>query len=266
MHALQHLAVLAIGSRQWKCGQNCPLVHRGKNGEVCPKLRMVIANLLWNFHDKPDLRAHISRTFSAPGDASTEAYSVVARLTGLPPKTVFNIETEIQRQGWIWNLRPHCQPSCGESSRNTLCRPLATQEERRDHDFAAWLPPLGGDVPAIGGDVRAIGGDVHSVLAVGGDVHSGLPDLPKNDPAEEFLLDIDGDMPAIGGVGLLAKWRAHPNYHIGMRQAELATFWISAGLPDDRWPEFLTWFARTALGFLGNVIIVGIGCKNLVSP
>ena len=59
---------------------------------------------------------------------------------------------------------------------------------------------------------------------------------PKNDPAEEFLLDkqpvIDDDMPATGGVGLLSQWRAHPNYHISMRQAELATFWISAGLPE----------------------------------
>ena len=27
----------------------------------------------------------------------------------------------------------------------------------------------------------------------------------------------------------------------------------SAGLPDDRWPEFLNWFARTAPGFGGNV-------------
>ena len=239
--------------RQWTCGQNCPLAHRGRNGEVCPKLRMVIANVLWNFHDKPELRRRTSRTCSAPGDATqnTKAYNAVARLTGLSPKKVFAIEAEIHRQGWVWNLRPQSQPSSGESARNTLCRPLATQEERGEHDFAAWLPPLGGDVPAIGGDVHS------DVPAVGGDVHSGLPDLPKNDPAEEFLLDkqpvIDGDMPATGGVGLLPKWRAHPNYHISMRQAELATFWISAGLPDNRWPEFLTWFARTAPGVLGNV-------------
>ena len=115
--------------------------------------------------------------------------------------------------------------------------------------MAVWLPPLGGDVPAIGGDVHS------DAPAVSGDVHSGLPDLPKNDPAEEFLLDkqpaLDGDMPAIGGVGLLPQWRAHPNYHISMRQAELATCWISAGLPDNRWPEFLIWLARTALGALG---------------
>ena len=51
----------------------------------------------------------------------------------------------------------------------------------------------------------------------------------------------------------MRQWRAHQNYDISMRQAELATFWISAGLPDNRWPEFLTWFARTAPGVLGNV-------------
>ena len=156
MQASASAAPCGAGHWQLACGQNCPLVHRGGHGEVCPKLRMVIANLLWNFYDKSELRKDISRTFSAPGDAT------------------------------------------------------------------------------------AIGGDVHSdVPAVGGAVHSGLV--------------IDGDMPATGGVGLLPQWRAHPNYHINMRQAELATFWISAGLPDNRWPEFLTWFARTAPGVLGNV-------------
>ena len=86
---------------QWKCGQNCPLVYRGQHGEVCRKLRMVIANLLWNFHDKQELRAHISRTFSASGDTAhnTKAFHVVARLTGLPPKTVFAIEVDMIRQG-----------------------------------------------------------------------------------------------------------------------------------------------------------------------
>ena len=192
---------------QWQRGQTCPLVYRGKKGEVCPKLRMVIANLLWNFKDKPELRAHISQTYSAPGDAThnTRAFNVVARLTGLSPKTVFAIESELIRQGWAWILRKQSQPSSGESARNTLCRPLATQKKGDEHDFAPWLPALGGDVPAIGGDVPpAIGGDVHSdVPAVGG----WLPGLPKNDPAEECLLDkqpvIDGDMPATGGVGLL---------------------------------------------------------------
>ena len=47
--------------------------------------------------------------------------------------------------------------------------------------------------------------------------------------------------------------RTHPKYYISMRQAELATFWISAGLPEFRWPKFLTWFARIGPGVLGNV-------------
>ena len=122
---------------------------------------------------------------------------------------------------------------------------MATQEEQGGHVFADWLPPLGDDAPsAVVDDAPAVGGDVHSdVLAVGGDVHSWVPDVRKNNQAED-----DSDMP-----GVLPKWRAHPNYDISMRQAELATFWISAGLPDNRWPEFLTWFARTAPGVLGNV-------------
>ena len=101
--------------RIWRRGQTCPLVYRGKKGEVCPKLRMVIANLLWNFKDKPELRAHISQTFSAPGDATqnTRAFHVVARLAGFSPKTAFAIESEFIRQGWAWIMRPQSQPSSG---------------------------------------------------------------------------------------------------------------------------------------------------------
>ena len=78
---------------QWNCGQNCPLVYGGKNGEVCRNLRMVISNC---------------RTLLASGDTSnnTKDYHVVTRLTGLHPKSVYAIEVDITRQGWVWNRRP----------------------------------------------------------------------------------------------------------------------------------------------------------------
>jgi len=57
----------------------------------------------------------------------------------------------------------------------------------------------------------------------------------------------------LAAEGVLTKWRTHPNYDIIMRQAELATLWISAGLPHNRWPELLSWLARTGTGVLGNV-------------
>ena len=38
------------------------------------------------------------------------------------------------------------------------------------------------------------------------------------------------------------RWKEHPNYTPAMTHAELSTFWITAGLPAYRWPDFLAWF------------------------
>ena len=110
---------------------------------VCSKLRMAIANVLWKFRGKPKLRAHICQVVSALGDATR---SIVARLTGLVPKTVFQVEANMLQRDWVWSFEAH---------HNQSCRPLPTNkispgQGQRGHDnMAAWLPPLGDQVREI---------------------------------------------------------------------------------------------------------------------
>lgn len=227
----------------WYPGKNCPLVYRGKNGDVGPKLRMVIANLLWNLRDDTQLRTHVCQSVSASGDTpqATTASNVVARSTGLSAKTVFQIEAEMKRRDWAWH---------GNSKQQKRSHRLVTTDVQQDPSLPDSLPPL------TRGDR---GREVVATSRESGDepdVGTFLPVLPKEEDEEEDGL---GDaQPAVGGDAfgskrLLAQWRSHPQYLIGMHQAEIATLWLSAGLPDNRWPEFITWLATSAPGLLGNV-------------
>ena len=48
-------------------------------------------------------------------------------------------------------------------------------------------------------------------------------------------------------LAVLDTWKQQPNYRMAMQHAELAAFWITAGLPDYRWGELITWF-QTSTG------------------
>ena len=42
-----------------------------------------------------------------------------------------------------------------------------------------------------------------------------------------------------------------------MNQANATLFWLSAGLPEHRWPEFITWLNNAAPGIVGNLNLSG---------
>ena len=48
-------------------------------------------------------------------------------------------------------------------------------------------------------------------------------------------------------LAVLDTWKQHPNYRMAMQHAELAAFWITAGVPHYRWEEFIAWF-QTSTG------------------
>ena len=59
--------------------------------------------------------------------------------------------------------------------------------------------------------------------------------------------DSDLDIGAASGAGMesdspsfLEKWRCHPNYPVGLRVAQISTFWTVNGLPAERFPKFLS--------------------------
>lgn len=86
-------------SRQVGLGPNHPLIHRGREGHVCQKVPMVVANLLWNLQ-KPALRIFACKALSALGDVPQAMMecAAVARLTGLPKQTVYQTSAKWRRQ------------------------------------------------------------------------------------------------------------------------------------------------------------------------
>ncbi len=112
---------------------------------------------------------------------------------------------------------------------------------------------------------REAGGDIRAAPQ-----HDGGPELPLVPSVGESAQDIGTlDKLAIGSqdigtldklaIGskvsrsLLDRWRAHPNFAIGMRMAELATFWVTRRLPASAFPDFVTWAQGHWPSSLGNV-------------
>ena len=71
--------------------------------------------------------------------------------------------------------------------------------------------------------------------------------------------DSDLDIGAASGAGMesdnpsiLEQWRCHPNYPVGLRVAQISTFWTVNGLPAERFPKFLSWLGAAHPGVVGN--------------
>jgi len=80
--------------------------------------------------------------------------------------------------------------------------------------------------------------------------------VPALDEARESDSDMDADLdPAVATEDLscLEKWQRHPNYEIGMRMAQLSTFWITHGLPVYKFPSFVSWLHAQSPGMMGNL-------------
>eukprot|EP00974_Lingulodinium_polyedra_P094336 9143043-Lingulodinium_polyedra.AAC.1 len=66
-------------------------------------------------------------------------------------------------------------------------------------------------------------------------------------------LNLDMDMVAKSeNPSCLEQWRRHENYDIGMRMAQLATFWLTNGLPNYKFPSFLAWMDEQCFGLVGD--------------
>ncbi len=184
----------------------------------------------------------------------------MAAFSGLRYKTLWKLDRQLRENGWKWEARPQ---------KRKYCRPLTVR-----HTAPTRLPPAPGGVPPGPGGVSPAAGNVVSpapaaggvLPATGGGRQPGtLPRVvfaavDKECDVDEMddIDDIDGpatggELPAIGGVHLLDQWRQHSNYRAGMHVAEVTTFWITAGLPDYRFEEFMAWATARFPGQFGDV-------------
>ena len=79
-----------------------------------------------------------------------------------------------------------------------------------------------------------------------GEGDDGACRLPEVSSDSVDLSDFDAEA-AVGAVGgcrrpsLLDTWKAHPNFRIGLRLAELATMWHVNGWSKELFPRFMLW-------------------------
>ena len=101
-------------------------------------------------------------------------------------------------------------------------------------------------------------GSVSGMLASGSEAVLPPCAVPVLGTAEARESDSDVDLEldptvAIQDQSCLEQWQRHPNYEIGMRMAQLTTFWITQGLPGSKFPLFVSWLHAQSPGMMGNI-------------
>ena len=240
------LVAMAWATASWTPGLDNPLIHRGPGGRLCDQARLLVGNLLWHVRRSETLRAHIVETMSASaagggvplaasatGDRrggrqrATGVHNLVAHWLGMYGSLVFLVEAGFDREGWAWK-------PIGIRARHKHKKAEVSGRGKRRRQFN-------------GGSSTLI-----STLATGNaggkdegrtDEASCLPALP----IDEIFLDAESGLDGTPrSRNQLESWRAHPNYGPAMLHAELSVFWLTAGLPGERWADFLAWLRTKA--------------------
>ena len=224
---------------EWVPGHNNPYVFRGNGGALSDQARLLIANLIWHVGHNDQLRvaavAAVRAARSASGDtksasgdtkgddaarrsAAISNHVAVAHLLGITDQLAYRVAANMEAKGWKWTRNRHGV---------------------RPAKHTNWGPKARSDTEPASGGQRD-------------DCNVGyLPKLP--DPIDDDVLDSDDTSDGTNALATgsnrpqrstqIQRWKEHPNYRPAMTHAELSTFWITAGLPAYRWPDFLAWFS-----------------------
>ena len=230
---------------EWAPGHNNPHVFRGNGGALSEQARLLVANLIWHIRHNDQLQvaasAAVCAARSASGDTDGDGavrrcrdtaipgHVAVAHLLGITEQLAYRVATQMDAMGWKWTRVRH-----GKRTR--------------------WGPKAQSDSESASGGLA----DTGSPGQADGCDDCNIGYLPKlANPSDDDLLDSDDsgnemNVLAIGSnlprrSSQVERWKEHPNYIPAMTHAELSTFWITAGLPAYRWPDFLAWF-RTKVG------------------
>ena len=186
---------------------------------MCVKSRLILGNLLWNVKHNDSLQDAVlawSGLGPATGgrnarDASDRRLAQgVAALTGTQAETVRRLFKEFENTGWSLTSARHESKDMHEQSGDDDAS--MTEIGLQPCVVNSALPPLSRE--------------------------QGHPGNGADSESEEDNIISSRPLAALK----LNSWRSHANYDMAMRHAELAAFWITAGLPEYRWEEFVTWF------------------------
>ena len=224
-----------------------PYVFRGNGGALSDQARFLVANLIWHIRHNDQLQvaasAAVCAARSASGDTDGDGavrrcrdtaipgHVAVAHLLGITEQLAYRVATKMDAMGWKWTRVRH-----GKRKR--------------------WRPKAQSDSESASGGLADIGSSGQAVADGCDGCNIGY--LPKlANPIDDDLLDSDESGKEMNALAIgsnlprrssqVERWKEHPKYIPAMTHAELSTFWITAGLPAYRWPDFLAWF-RTQVG------------------
>jgi hypothetical protein len=213
-----------IGRDGWVPGRNVPALGRGGvagSRSLNAAGLQIIGNLITNVRDlPPDCAQALQAGLSTKvlsKKAPLDPVSVVAGLIGVSPKTVRGWHCELENRGWGSAFVPK-----SHSTADGVCNDSSSIDVQTS-PFESELPQVEEAPPEVGDDDD--------------------DDLEQS-AAPEVQHQVE-------------MWRAHPNFSVGIRIAELASMWLVQGWAKETFPQFTHWFRERLPHALGNIHLSG---------
>jgi hypothetical protein len=219
---------------KWIVGWNTPTIHRGTGGELTVQSLQILGNVLWH------CERHVGGLATNLA-VSPDAVVVAARLTGVNVKTLRACRSRSQG----------CRGATGAI--DAPAAPVAPSALAASAAPAGGVAPAGPAAPAASAALAAPAAPAASAIVSAAPAYSAVSAAPQVHVGRGLpAADTDEDMDALDawlstppdrlpGQSLLDIWSTHPKYKLGVRHAELATMWITHGMPEYLYPGFLAW-------------------------
>ena len=206
----------------WSPGLNVAGVGRGRGRSFSLDAFQIVGNLLQLADKTPaDKRSEIANLFGMESlQRGYDAAALVAGLTCLNVKTVRGIYTSLQSNQWSGEISrsfgtQRMMPVSSSSANLELGCPLAIGSTDAERLSERPLPPAGS---------------------------SESREIASESEESDFGECIAAKAPPPGRWRpSLRIWRDHLNYPPAIRMAQLATFWITSGLPQRNFASFVAW-------------------------
>ena len=216
----------------WQAGSaKSAAVSRGQGHGFSKDACEILANLLWHFDGvSGSNRATVAELLGIPRkQRGIDACHLVAHLACLNIKTVRNLKERFAMCNW---RHPNTSLAVGSVVRSSEPAAAAASD---DQDWP--LPHISMPLPE-----EEVDGCLEPDTDIDSDDYVAAHSSSRQSQCQSQL----------------ATWQQHPNYSLGMRVAELATFWITHTLPHHTFPAFVSWMRRVAEeagcgGLLGNI-------------
>ena len=244
---------------QWVPGWNVPALSRGIGHALPPMAEQILGNVYaWCLES--DRYVQLEKTLKCKGRNGPDPARVAALITSVSVKTMRSL---ILRLGLdsdsirVAGITPSTRSAliskrwvANAAAKRKLHGGTCGSRAVKHKPDMPTIPLAVAQLPAIAAISSLKDSQPLPTLAAAATPLVEARGVDEGDAVSDWLDGVPSDEEA--RQSKMEKWRQHPHFSVGIRMAELATFWFTSGLAIDKFPLFVSWMSNRFSDSVGD--------------